>query len=404
MAKHIAFLTIPAAGHLNPTLPVVAELVRRGHRVTYATGAAFAGAVEAAGAEFVELDWTPKAIKVARTGQTTEDLARMLLTFVNSARRVTPAIEKWLVDDRPDLFVYDMMTFIGPALAAKLDLLEATTVANFAGNEHFNLTSALVPADFDPGHPKFQEFLAARAQYAKDFEVPLETVATAGAIAPMNLVFIPREFQLSGETFDERFHFAGPAIGARTAVSDWTSPGSPLLFISLGTAVNDRPDFFTTCAKAFGGTDWKVAMAIGTEVDLADLGEIPPNFDVRPYFPQPVVLEHADAFLSHAGMNSVMESLLNQVPLATYPQTAEQSANADRVEELGLGRRLPNDVTPDLLRATVDEIAADAGIRTNLAAMAEHISAAGGAIGAADALESYLVQSRCADSTGRSAG
>jgi UDP:flavonoid glycosyltransferase YjiC (YdhE family) len=96
MAKHIAFLNIPAAGHLNATLPVVAELVRRGYRVTYATGPAFAGAVEAAGAEFVELDWVPKAIKVARTGQTTEDLARMLLGFVNSARRVTPAIEKWL--------------------------------------------------------------------------------------------------------------------------------------------------------------------------------------------------------------------------------------------------------------------------------------------------------------------
>jgi MGT family glycosyltransferase len=394
VAEHIAFLTIPAAGHLNPTLPVVAELVRRGHRVTYATGPAFADAVEAAGAEFVELDWTPKAIKVARTGQTTEDLARMLLGFVNSARRVTPAIEKWLVDDRPDLFVYDMMTFIGPALAAKLGLLEAATVANFAGNEKFNLTQALVPADFDPKHPKFQEFLAARAQYAKDFGVPPETVATAGAIAPMNLVFIPREFQLSGETFDERFHFVGPAIGARTAVSDWTSPGSPLLFISLGTAVNDRPDFFATCAKAFGGTGWNVAMAIGTEVSAADLGEIPPNFDVRPYFPQPVVLEHADAFLSHAGMNSVMESLLNQVPLATYPQTAEQSANADRVSELGLGRRLPNDVTADLLRTTIDEIAADTGVRKNLAAMADHIHTAGGATGAADALEFYLAQSR----------
>lgn len=394
MAEHIAFLTVPAAGHVNPTLPVVAELVRRGYRVSYATGPAFADAVEATGAEFVELDWTPKAIKVARTGQTTEDLARMLLGFVNSARRVTPAIEKWLVDDRPDLFVYDMMTFIGPALATKLGLLEAATVANFAGNEQFNLTQALVPADFDHRHPKFQEFLAARAQYAKDFGVPLETVAAAGAIAPMNLVFIPREFQLSGETFDERFHFAGPAIGARTAVSDWTSPGSPLLFISLGTAVNDRPDFFTTCAKAFGGTDWNVAMAIGNQVSPAELGEIPANFDVRQYFPQPLVLEHADAFLSHAGMNSVMESLLNQVPLATYPQTAEQSANADRVAELGLGRRLPNDITAELLRTTVDEIAADGGVRKNLAAMAEHIHAAGGAIGAADALESYLLQSR----------
>lgn len=131
-------------------------------------------------------------------------------------------------------------------------------------------------------------------------------------------------------------------------------------------------------------------MAIGDQVDPADLGEIPANFDVRPYFPQPAVLEHATAFLSHAGMNSVMESLLNQVPLATFPQTAEQSANADRVEELGLGRRLPSDVGPDLLRATLDHLAADSTIRTNLAAMADHIHAAGGPADAADAVESYL--------------
>jgi MGT family glycosyltransferase len=36
---HLAFISIPAAGHVNPTLAVVAELVRRGHRVTYFTSA-----------------------------------------------------------------------------------------------------------------------------------------------------------------------------------------------------------------------------------------------------------------------------------------------------------------------------------------------------------------------------
>ena len=34
--KHIAFFNIPALGHVYPTLPVVSELVRRGHRVSYA--------------------------------------------------------------------------------------------------------------------------------------------------------------------------------------------------------------------------------------------------------------------------------------------------------------------------------------------------------------------------------
>jgi hypothetical protein len=131
------------------------------------------GAIEATGAEAVELDWVPKALTVSREGQTTEDLATMLVFFVESARRVMPAVEGWLAAERPALFCYDMMTFLGPMLAEKLGLREATTVPNFAGNEHFNLRDAVVPADFDPTHPKFQEFLVARAAFARDFGVPV---------------------------------------------------------------------------------------------------------------------------------------------------------------------------------------------------------------------------------------
>jgi MGT family glycosyltransferase len=392
MSVHVAFLAIPAIGHINPTLPLVAELVQRGYRVTYATGPAFRGPIEAAGASFVELDWAPRAIKVSPDGQTTEELAEMLLAFVGSARRVMPAAEEWLSTDRPDLFCYDMMRFLGPMLADKLELREASTGANFAGNEHFSLTSAVVPADFDPSHPKFQEFLAARAAFAGDFGVPVEKVAAAGAVAPLNLVFIPREFQFAGETFDERYHFVGPAIGARAETSAWEPPadGSPLLFISLGTAYNDRPDFFAVCAKAFADSEWRVAMAIGDVVELEELGELPGNFDVRPWFPQPAVLQHATVFLSHAGMNSVMEAILNQVPLATFPQTPEQHANARRVAELGLGRTVEGELSAEALRSLVDSLATDATVRSNLVTMAEHARAGGGPAAAADAIETYL--------------
>jgi hypothetical protein len=36
---HLAFLVPPASGHVNLTLPLVAELVRRRHPVSSATGA-----------------------------------------------------------------------------------------------------------------------------------------------------------------------------------------------------------------------------------------------------------------------------------------------------------------------------------------------------------------------------
>jgi MGT family glycosyltransferase len=394
MGKHIAFLTLPASGHINPTVPLVQELCARGHRVGYATGSGYAPVLAAAGAEVMALDWwKSKPLTVSPGGQTTEDLATMLLGFLDSARRVFPALLRWLTDHRPDVLCYDMMTFLGPLLASKLGLPEVATVANFAGNETFSLASLLVPDDFDPTHPAFRKFLAARDRLAADLGVAPDEVATAGAIAPVNLVFIPRQFQIAAETFDERFHFIGPAIAARADSSHWQPPtdGSPVLFISLGTAYNDRADFFALCTEAFAGTDWHVAMAIGDRVDPARLGQIPANFDVRPYFPQPKVLQHARAFVSHTGMNSAMEALLYQVPLAAFPQTPEQTANADRVQELGLGRLInPGHLSPHLLRHTVHEVATDPAIRTNLATMTEHLRQAGGPVAGADAIEAYL--------------
>ncbi len=49
MATYV-FFNISAYGHVNPTLPIVAELSRRGHKIYYFIGESFTGAVQKAGA------------------------------------------------------------------------------------------------------------------------------------------------------------------------------------------------------------------------------------------------------------------------------------------------------------------------------------------------------------------
>lgn len=387
---HIAFITAPASGHLYPTLPLVQELTRRGHRVSYATSTAFADLVAASGAELVPIDWTPGRVSASKGGQTTGELAEMLLMSVRSTRRVLPGVSEWLERDRPDVIVHDMMTVLGAMTAHKLGIPAVTTYPNFAGNDQFNLAEVLVPKDFDPAHPTFQEYLAERDQLAAEYEVPVEVIAGIRPTAKLNLVFVPREFQIRGEVFGDDFRFIGPSFGIRDTDGDWQPPaGRKVLFVALGTVVNDRADFFATVIKAFGGSDWHVAMAVGHQVDVAELGEIPANIEVRPFFPQPTVLRHADVFLSHTGMGSTMEALMRQVPIVSYPQIPEQAANGRRAQELGLGRLLDIsvDVDPDELRRVVEEVAADPEIRANLAVMAEHIRAAGGPAAGADAIE-----------------
>jgi UDP:flavonoid glycosyltransferase YjiC (YdhE family) len=55
---HIAMVSIPAPGHVNPSLEIIRELVNRGHRVTYANDAAWAETVRGVGAELVPYEST----------------------------------------------------------------------------------------------------------------------------------------------------------------------------------------------------------------------------------------------------------------------------------------------------------------------------------------------------------
>ena len=364
---HIAFVVLPAAGHVNPTLPLVAELVRRGHRVTYAGGADHAAAITAAGATAL-----PSGTGSVRPSGSLND---MMLAGVEACRTVVPGLERTFTADRPDLLCYDVLTPYAPLLAHRLGVPTVVTVPTHASNATFSLHKLLIPADFDPS-----EYVAARAKLAADLGVPAEPPTPRRQI-----VFLPRRFQIAGDTFDDSYVFVGPTLADQH--EDWRPPGRPVLFVSLGTVFNDRPDFFAACVTAFAGTDWHVAMAVGDQVDPGTLGRVPANFEIRPFFPQQNVLKYAAAFLTHAGMNSVMESLARRVPMIAYPQTPEQTANARQLEALGLGR-----VLTDLadLAVTVTKVAGDKDIRANLETMAQDLAEAGGAPAAADAVEAAV--------------
>ncbi|SFS81707.1 macrolide family glycosyltransferase [Saccharopolyspora flava] len=395
MKKHFLFTSVPAFGHVNPTLALVGELLDRGHRVTYAVGADAAETVRATGAEVVELPTQIPNLGGMGAGFTPERLRTMVQFFIDDVRKCIPILLERFTDDPPDAVCSDVMTTYGRMLADRLGIPAVALVPNFAGNEKFDLRTAVMAEHAaGTGFPasgaleRIQEEMRALGE---EFGVEAAPFM-GGAPAELNLVFLPREFQLEHETFDERFRFIGPQLGDRDnepyAPAD---PRRPLLFISLGTAFNQRPEFYRLCMEAFADSDWQVAMSVGSRIDITGLGEIPANFDVRPSFPQPAVLRHATAFVTHAGMNSTMEALHHGVPLVSVPQMPEQAANAARAAELGLGIKLDTDaVTAAELRASVDRISSDAEVRAHLDRMRELVRSSGGAPAGADALESFL--------------
>ncbi|WP_017575203.1 macrolide family glycosyltransferase [Nocardiopsis kunsanensis] len=397
-ASHIAFFCIPAHGHVNPTLGTVAELVARGHRVSYAVTEEYAAAVEKAGANPITYSTTMGRFRETMLSFTdssrfsSEEYARMLRGLLTETVTILPELAAALDGDRPDLVVHDPSCWTGPLLAARWRIPCVRGQPTLAENEHWSLRSGY--AEFDTGHPRLKEALLGLTRLLDRLRVDLAPQDLLMGGATPTLAYFPREFQFAGDTFGPDVHFVGPCLDHRGLPRPWSppDPGRPVLAVSLGTVYHSQAEFFRSCVEAFGDLPYNVVMAVGDNLSPDDLGPVPDHVLALPFIPDLLsVLRSADVFVNHASMASSMESLSLGVPVVAIPQMAEHKANADRIEELGMGRRVAcDDATAPSLRQAVETVVGDPDYRQRAAGMAQHIRNAGGATAAADAVEKLL--------------
>lgn len=391
MGRHIAFVNAPTIGEVYPTLPIVAELIRRGHRVSYATVAARADAVAATGARVVPYTSSlpGESDRTLRRPDRADYITAVREGFLGEARATLPQLAPYFRDDRPDLMVFGMQSLAGRLVAIRHDLPAVQFQSFLAANEHWSIARHLgLTVTPRPGMPDHQAQLDA---YVAAQGCDPEQVRAYQPAA--QLLLYPRFLQPRAETFGPRHHFTGPCTGPRPFQPAWSppDPDRPTLLVSLGTVYNRLPGFYRTCADAFAGADWQVVMAVGERTDPAELGALPDNVTVAASVPQVDVLAHASAFVTHAGMGGILEALRAGVPMLTVPQTPEQEVNAERVADLGAGATLDTaSLTAATLRSAVDRLVTDDGVRQNLAHLRADIRTCGGAPLAADIIESTL--------------
>lgn len=375
------------AGHVNPMIGIVAELVRRGHTVTSFVPQPFADRMAATGARVVPVPSAWESAGLADPPQMHgRHLIRAMGYLLEEARALVPLLA---AHPRPDLVLHDgTLAVWGRVLAHHWAVPSVETWPNLVSNRHWSMNRY---AKVNPFDPRFLVVIMRFASYLRKYGIHDVRGFFEGTTATRRLVTVPRAFQPAGETF-EGFRFVGPALGDRARDTGWAPPSAdrPVLLVSLGSAYNRRPDLYRTIVSTAAGRPWHVVLVIG-EVDPAGLGPLPPNVEVHAQVPQLTVLRHARVFVTHAGMGGTMEGLAARVPLVALPQMAEQRANADRITELGLGCALDQDaVTADRLWSAVDAVADDPGIRARLEWMAGEIADAGGAPAAADEIEAAL--------------
>ncbi|MFF3263905.1 macrolide family glycosyltransferase [Streptomyces sp. NPDC002932] len=391
--RHVAVFMFPGYGHVNPTLEISRCLIALGHRVTYVLDEKFAAQVTAIGAEVVS--YTSQRSRLGEGTMTGEDIGALGLTFLRESMDVIlPRALEAFEDDVPELVLYDLESFFSARTAA--GRWGSATVQLFpyvAANEHYALSLEV----FDGVSESLQKCLDLITEHLAAEDTGPETAATFLAnFDSRNVVLLPKSFQPLGETFDDRYTFTGHSLPAdRPGTGSWQHPSGegPVALITLGTEVNDRPDFFTDCVEAFDGSDWHLVMAVGP-------GNLPAcraaargaaGVEMHEWLAFNTVLPHASAVVCHAGISTMLEAISFGKPLVVITYTPEDRVNGRRTEELGLGVALSgHELTPERLREAVETVAHSAHIRRQVARTRTEMLAAGGPARAARLIDGWL--------------
>jgi len=408
------FFNIPAHGHVNPTLPLVQELARRGETVIYYGTEDYRKQIEAAGARCRTYESLSPSVRFDfgrddRSSPSLSKLARVMIEFCETS---LPFLLDATRQDAPDYILHDFTCVWGKYVSQILGIPAIATIPQFPVNmkrrpDPYPGMYADMVRMLLGGIPALIQFRRTANRISQEHSVRRAGLWDMLANHEhLNIVFTSRYFQPHAEDFDDSFVFVGPSIAEGDETLDFSLEfgSGPLVYISLGTILNVNVAFYRHCFEAFGGTEKRLILSAGTDTDLDSLGTVPENFVVRNHVPQLEILKRADLFVTHGGMNSVSEGLWYGVPLVVIPQGSDQYLVASRVEALKAGVALDKRrITPQALRQAVDSVVFDEGIRANIETIQDSFHKAGGFVRAADEIMLAARQTR-RNSPGLAAG
>lgn len=106
----------------------------------------------------------------------------------------------------------------------------------------------------------------------------------------------------------------------------------------MGTVVNGVEHVYRTILKAVAPlSDVQLLLSVGRNIDLKDLGPIPPDTIVVRTAPQLELLKRAALCITHAGLNTALEALARGVPMVAIPIGFDQPGVAARIAYHGVG-------------------------------------------------------------------
>jgi MGT family glycosyltransferase len=422
--RTVLFMPESAYGPTNQCVGLGDLLRRRGHRVVFAAEDSWKGKLEAMGFEEDLVQLAPPADGPVEQdpGQYWKDFVRdtapeFRKPTIDQLSTVIKPIFEGLIDGvrfceeqlrdiiarvRPDVVVEDNVVCF-PALVTA----DAPFVRIVSCNP-LEVKGPGVPPTFS-GLPSADdsEWDAFRAEFERthralwqDFNAwvldqgapALPDLEFIHASRDANLYLFPAEADYTGaRPLDPTWHrmdssirqtdqpFELPAIVAERP------EGSALLYLSLGSLGSADVGLMKHLVAVLGETPHRYIVSKGPLHDTYDLAD---NMVGAEFLPQTTLMPHVDAVITHGGNNTVTEALHLGKPMIVLPLFWDQYDNAQRIDELGFGVRLPTyDFTDAQMHDALDRVLT-IEMRDRLSGLGQAIRSREGLRAGADVIES----------------
>lgn len=414
---HVLVTTTPFGGHQPPLVGVAGELVRRGHRVTYYTGARYREVAQRCGARW--LPWrSAQDFDDSDLAATFPDMATGdgLGAMFDSFRQLFFGTGPGQLRDLSRLDSADRVdVVVGETTCVGASFLHEARGVPWAG---FSLSPIALSSRHTP--PIGLPVLPGRGPLgrARDRALNAAVGATLGAamrallnearraaglpqtaLLAMDALCSP-QLQLAQGVWgleyarpdapDHMSLVGDTAAGTRGAghTPDWLAAldaRRPIVHVTPGT-LDDSGDVVTAAVEALRGTPAQVVVG-------GDPGRVPPagNVVAPGWVPHDLLLPRTSVVVTNGGYGGVLAALAHGVPVVVVPGGQDKPEVARRVAWSGAGldlrRRRP---APARVRAAVEACLGDSPYRRAAHGLADDFAAAGGAPRAADLIEQLL--------------
>ena len=364
---HYAMLVPAYTGHLNPMLALGRAMAARGHRVSVISPCAAQAKVQRAGLDFIPfaepefplgewarlMDHSGEQVGMAATRAAVTVIARM----ARAVQRDLPAIA---ARERLDGLVMDQIAVGTEGVCQVLGLPLAVGCAALSLHIESRVPPPLASWPYRTALPlRVRNTLAqfwinltglpagrVISGYRFRHGLPMMGFHYINELRP-SLVQVtqqPAFFDYPRRALPDHFHYTAPWVEDEDrgdSAFPWERlDGRPLIYASLGTIQNRLTPVFRTIAEACAGLDAQLVIALGNRGATlpADLPGAPLVVD---YAPQVALVRRASLVITHAGLNTTLETLRAGVPMVALPISNDQPGVAARLRHLGLGEFIP---------------------------------------------------------------